>query len=121
MAIPDLIADLAALKAPDRKLDVSIALATGYRRKVDESSGERKVTWYHETDQKTVVPKIPKFTQFIGAAYDLMNMACPGRDGGVVWTSEGGKATLDGAGTCVGANPAIALCIAVLTIIDRKG
>lgn len=120
MAIPDLIEDLEALKGPDRKLDVSIALATGYRRNIDESTGQRQVTWHHVSDKESVVSKIPKFTEFIGAAYDLVKLVCPHADGGVAWTREGGTATLDGAGICVGANPAIALCIAVLKVVDQQ-
>lgn len=120
MAISDLINDLQALKGPDRKIDVSIALATGYRRKVDESNGERVVTWHHASNPKTLVPRIPKFTEQIGAAYDLAIKVCPGRDGGASWGPDGGGATINGAGPCEGANSAIALCIAVLKILDKQ-
>lgn len=120
MAISDLINDLQALNGPDRKIDVSIALATGYRRKVDESNGERVVTWHHKSNPRAPVPRIPKFTEQIGAAYDLAIKTCPGREVGVSWGPEGGHATINGAGHCEGATSAIALCIAVLKVVDKQ-
>lgn len=116
MAIADLIGDLQELSAPDRKLDISIALATGYRRKVESSDGERKVTWFHGHG---VVTRIPKFTECVGAAYELATQLFPNRTGGCSWDETGrGNAVVEGVPICSGASPAIALCIAILSAID---
>lgn len=121
MAIADLIDDLQNLTGPDRGIDKDIAMVAGYRRKIDESTGAKVVTWVHRSEPNVELSKLPRFTENLDDAHRLATGMFPGRDGGVVYFPDGtGRATLDGIPACDGASPAIAICIAVLTAIEMK-
>lgn len=121
MAIADLIEDLQNLTGPDRSIDKDIAMATGYKRKIDETGGAKVVTWHHRSEPHEELTKLPRFTENLDDAYNLVNRVFPYRHGGFVYFPDGkGRATLDGIPACDGANPAIAICVAILTAIEMK-
>jgi len=121
MAIADLIENLQNLTGPDRGIDKDVAMVAGYRRKIDESTGTKVVTWAHKSEPNVELSSLPRFTENLGDAYNLATRVFPNRDGGFVYFPDGtGRATLDGIPPCDGASPAIAICIAVLTAIEMK-
>lgn len=122
MAISNVIADLKETKEPSRKLDVALAMLIGYKRKVenvrDPNSGEqtKRVLWLHPGGQDP--GRVPRYTALIDDAYSFAQTVAPGLAGGVSWDDSGGHARIGDGPYCSAASPAIALCIAALTILE---
>lgn len=113
----ELIEQLQTAKAPDRRLDVLIALHLGYRRHIEgPESKPTKILWLlPNADQPGT---IPEFTFSIEAAYDLSQQLIPGNIGGVTWGGHPCKARI-GDGPYYTANtPALALCAAALGAVS---
>jgi hypothetical protein len=118
MAISDLILQLQHTKEPSKELDISIGIVMGYKRHVKtvENGGqqERKVVWLYPNNGDE--SSLPAFTAKIDDAYLLARSLVPGCIGGVSWDSRGGTARIDDGPYFTAATPAIALCIAALSV-----
>ncbi|HTO33332.1 MAG TPA: hypothetical protein VL202_19470 [Pararhizobium sp.] len=119
----ELIKRLTSLKEPNRGLDGEIGLLLGYTRslKVEIHPKSKKETskavWHSRAKKET---KLPYYTRFINDAYRFAQTALPGQVGGVSWDSKGGSARMGKGPYITAANPAIALCIAVLGNMPEK-
>ena len=120
MAIPDLILQLQHAKEPSRELDISIGIVMGYKRHVktvpasEGAERQRKVVWLYPADGDE--GRLPFFTAKIDDAYLLAQALVPGCVGGVSWDHRGGSAKIDDGPYFTASSPAIALCIAALSV-----
>jgi hypothetical protein len=106
----DLIEKLRALKQPDRRVDIEIAMLAGYRREIDEK--ERRVLWF---DAKGADPvRIPPYTSSIDHAREFAQLIVPGYVGGYSWEPGMGSARINDGPYIEAVSPEIALCIAAL-------
>ncbi len=121
MAISDLILQLQHAKEPSRDLDISIGIVMGYKRHVktiakgEDGKEERKVVWLYPSDGDES-SNLPAFTGKIDDAYFLAQSLVPGCVGGVSWDSRGGTAKIDDGPYFTANTPALALCIAALSV-----
>ena len=119
----DLIKRLKSLKEPSRGLDGEIGLLLGYTKgqKVEVNPTSKKETskviWYSPGKKEA---KLPFYTKLMNDAYKFAQKALPGQVGGVSWDSKGGSARMGRGPYITAANPAIALCIAVLGNMPDK-
>ncbi|OBZ96632.1 hypothetical protein ADU59_02445 [Pararhizobium polonicum] len=120
MAISDLILQLQHAKEPSKELDISIGIVMGYKRHVktvekeDGSQKERKVVWLYPNNGNE--SSLPAFTAKLDDAYFLAQSLVPGCVGGVSWDSRGGTARIDDGPYFTATTPALALCIAALSV-----
>ena len=120
MAISDLILQLQHAKEPSKDLDISIGIVMGYKRHVkpaakdDGGQQERQVAWLYPVNGDEA--SMPAFTARIDDAYFLAQSLVPGCVGGVSWDSRGGTARIDDGPYFSAATPALALCIAALSV-----
>lgn len=118
MALKDLINLLEQATGADRKLDTGIAVAVGYRQKVEqitENPGReptKRVLWIVPTGEEA--SKVPYYTGSIDVAYQLARMIAPSASGGCAWADGMGYAVINDGPRVAAATPAIALCIAAL-------
>ncbi|WEX75086.1 hypothetical protein PYH37_000420 [Sinorhizobium numidicum] len=125
MAIADLIQELQNLKHASREVDVKIGLLVGWQRRVEytQENGEasRNVIWFLH-GEKTA--RLPRFTETIDSALQLVDLVAPRSTGGVSWSDETdghcGTAVINGGPYCRAATPALALCIAALKIREAE-
>ncbi len=119
----ELIKRLKSLKEPNRGLDGEIGLLLGYTRnlKVEVHPTSKKETskaiWHSPANKEA---KLPHYTKLMNDAYKFAQKALPGQIGGVSWDSKGGSARMGRGPYITAANPAIALCIAVLGNMPEK-
>jgi hypothetical protein len=123
MAISDLILQLQHAKEPSKELDISIGIVMGYKRRVktDKENGseqERKVVWLYPNNGDE--SSLPAFTAAIDDAYLLAQSLAPGCVGGVSWDTQGGTAKIDDGPYFTASTPALALCIAALSVKLQK-
>jgi len=120
MAISDLILQLQHAKEPSKELDISIGIVMGYKRHVktvereDSGQKERKVVWLYPNNGDE--SSLPAFTAKLDDAYFLAQSLVPGCVGGVSWDSRGGTARIDDGPYFTATTPALALCIAALSV-----
>ncbi len=120
MAISDLILQLQHAKEPSNELDISIGIVMGYKRhvktvdKADGGEKERKVVWLYPNNGNE--SSLPAFTAKLDDAYFLAQSLVPGCVGGVSWDSRGGTARIDDGPYFTATTPALALCIAALSV-----
>jgi hypothetical protein len=120
MAISDLILQLQHAKEPSRDLDISIGIVMGYKRHVktvttgDDGQQAREVVWLYPSNGEE--SSMPAFTGKIDDAYFLAQSLVPGCVGGVSWDSRGGTARIDDGPYFTATTPALALCIAALSV-----
>ncbi|WP_132537477.1 hypothetical protein [Rhizobium sp. PP-F2F-G48] len=99
-----------------RFLDASIALAAGYSRK---DAGDGRSAWLNP--EGLPVRKVPLYTKFVQEGRRLADTLLPGEAAAVVWDPDGsGKASVEVGVYHIGATPAIALCIAVLSTHEKR-
>jgi hypothetical protein len=106
----ELIEKLRALKQPDRRVDIEIAMLAGYRREIDEK--ERRVLWFDSNGSDPV--RIPPYTSSIDNARDFARFLVPGYVGGCSWELGLGSARINNGPYIEAVSPEIALCIAAL-------
>jgi hypothetical protein len=116
----DLIQELSAAFAGNRKLDAAIANAIGWRRKVeqvkkgDDGAVIRRVMWVIPSTNDAV--KAPFFTSSLDAAFDLAREIAPDHEIGVSWAAGVYTAVVGNGGYFHAATPALALCAAALSV-----
>ena len=123
MAISDLILQLQNAKEPSKELDISIGIVMGYKRHVktdkeNSSELEQNVVWLYPNNGDE--SSLPAFTAGLDGAYLLAQSLAPGCVGGVSWDSQGGTAKIDDGPYFTAHTPAIALCIAALSVKLKK-
>lgn len=112
MNIGELILSLHRSTGPDRSLDEKIAILMGYVRQVGSWNGKERVVWLEPDGNREA--RIPAYTRSTEHAYDLAERVFPGHRGGCSWEPDMGSARVNEGPFVEAANPAIALCIAVL-------
>ncbi|WP_085026778.1 hypothetical protein [Ensifer aridi] len=125
MAVADLIQELENLKHASREVDVKIGLLVGWQRKVEYTSenGEalRNVIWFLHGERTA---RLPRFTETIDSALQLVDLVAPQSTGGVSWSQgtdgANGTAIINEGPYCHAATPALALCIAALRIKEAE-
>lgn len=126
MATADLIAEIEALQGASRDVDVKIGLLVGWQRKVEHTreneEAPRNVVWFLHGERAT---RLPRFTEAVDAALQLVNIIAPRSTGGVSWSvgPDGtfGTATINDGRYYQAATPSLALCIAALKIKETDG
>lgn len=106
----NLIDILANLEGPDEAVDERIASLMGWSQ---QRKGDR-IVWLHSNSGKVIA--IPKFTSELDQALMLLEHIAPGRTSGVSWETGNGSVIVEGLPPFTASSPAIALCIAALTI-----
>ncbi|WFU50233.1 hypothetical protein [Sinorhizobium terangae] len=125
MAIADLILEVEALKRASRDIDVKIGLLVGWQRKVEytRENGEasRNVIWFLHGERAA---RLPRFTETIDSALQLVDLVAPHSSGGVSWSvgpdGSYGTAVINDGPYCQAATPALALCLAALKIKEAE-
>ena len=120
--VTSIIETLRDSPAPDRQIDAAIAQLMGYQK----TERERQVgnvlrpfvTWVDPKGEP--VAKIPYYTQWIDHALLLANEVSPDHVGGCSWEKGTGSAKIDDSPYCQAVTPAMALCMAALTIMRRN-
>lgn len=115
MEIIDLVAQLRSEKWPSRKLDIMIGELAGYRKANDTKYP--KFSWHHPGGK---VARLPKFTESIQDAYELLQLISPGNIGGCSWEDGDATAKIEDGPFCRAATPALAICIAALVELYKK-
>lgn len=119
MPYTQLLDRLKAARAPERTLDLAIAMLLGYRREVVEDKGDKTVNWYAPTGG--TAERIPLFTSSVDDARELANALFPGHVAGCSWESGMASAKIDDGPYIEAPSPALALCIAVITMAQAAG
>ncbi|MBP1857583.1 hypothetical protein [Rhizobium herbae] len=116
-----LVKRLAALSRHDRVLDEEIGKLIGYTKRfkvdIDPATGEQRHTVVWDAPNGGEV-RMPHFTRLIDDAHLLAETLFPDSIGGASWDDAGGAARIDDGRYVTAANPAIAICIAVLEQMD---
>lgn len=117
MYLKEIIKRLRALESADRDLDVQIALEMGYQMReedIADTNGNptKRKLWLIPSGENA--ERVPSYTSSLEHAYRLALLIAPGDPIAVVSIDGRGKAQLEGDECFEGANPAIALCLAVL-------
>lgn len=115
MKLKELVDALAGATEPDRALDSQLALIAGYKKKAREDGG---TYWVDASDNGP--SNVPRFTNNIDAALDLVGIVAPDVAFGVSWEPGDAHARIGERPYCRGANPAIALCLAAMSYRLRK-
>lgn len=121
MVIADLIQEVESLTEPSRDIDVKIGLLVGWQRKVEyaneKEENSRNVIWILHGERTA---RLPRFTDSLEAALQLLELVAPKYIGGVSWSTDecGFEATaiVNNGDYCHGATPALAVCLAALKI-----
>jgi hypothetical protein len=122
MTPQELIRRLAALSRPDRDLDDEIGKLIGYTQilKVEaDSIAGKQAGMAHWKSPNGDEGRMPYFTHLIHDAHLLAQTLFPNSIGGASWDETGGAARVDGGPYVTAANPAIAICIAVLAQMEQ--
>lgn len=124
MSARAVIKTLKRLNSPNRQVDFTIAQLVGYSVKedgkeyVDRDGRTRKeVSWYHPSGVR--IKRVPFFTLKVDEAIILLNLVAKEKAGGLVWEIQGASAQLEGGPVAEGFSPAVALCIAILEVMNR--
>jgi hypothetical protein len=104
-------------KAPNRRLDIEIALLLGWTRtsaivRGDDGRSSKSVSWFKPGEDTPSA--VPFYTSSIDAAYELAQYLIPGHAAACTWSKEESTAVIDDGSPVIAADPAIALCIAIL-------
>lgn len=102
---------LALLRAdgPSRDLDREIAIFAGYKSRSGSKPGEE----YWTSPSQVDFLALPKFTESLDAAFELMMQTASSDDGGLSWEPQAGSARLSGDRYMQAALPSLALCASV--------
>lgn len=117
MPLRELIRTLRAAPGPDRDLDVQIAIRMGYQRQEEtpasgDGARQERRLWLIPTGES--VSLVPFYTKKLDDAYALALSVVPKHAAAVAMVGGRGSAHIEDGDPETGANPPIALCIAVL-------
>lgn len=118
MDMQELIDHLKNAPGPSRELDHDIALALGYRRRVEDESDHSRVLWVVPTGDE--VKRLPAFTFSLERAIELSRMFIPSNVGAVLWNPRASQACFEGGRIYQAATPAMAICLALLNTLNAK-
>lgn len=124
MDLGELLVRLRSSKGPDRALDAAIGQVIGYRRRLAtdaEAKREPEQAWLAPDSNEAV--RLPFFTSSIDSACEVAKAVAPEHVGAFTRSAEGTAAVaMDDGPVVYGPSPAIALCLAALTIkYERDG
>lgn len=114
--VQELIRKLHALKQPDRRIDIEIAMFVGYRREFNEK--DRRVLWFDPNGTDPV--RIPPYTSSLDHAREFANAVFPGHMAGCSWEPGTGSARIDDGPYVQASSAEIALCIAALIAKNKR-
>ena len=117
ISLSDLSERLKSLTGPDRRVDIEIAMLSGYRREINEA--DRRVLWF---DPKGTDPvRIPPYTASVDHAREFAEFVAPDHVGGCSWERGMGSAKLNSGPYIEASTPALALCLAAVNeLIQRQ-
>jgi len=123
MELTEVVTQLKEAKSGSRPLDVQIALAVGWRRKVEpannQKAGEKpKTLWLLPNTNE--VGRVPNYTTDLHHAFELANQLLPAHVGACSWEPGMGSAKIGLENEPVQASsPMLAVCIAALELYVR--
>jgi hypothetical protein len=113
MTAEEVLKHLKKAKGPHRNLDQNIGLLLGYERR-SEAAGNGDSTYF--VDPSGIKMKVPDFTRSLDSAHVLVETLLPKSVAALTWEGENCTARIWGGPPCEAQHPALALCIAALTI-----
>lgn len=123
MFVGELIIALRELDGPSRKLDGEVARLIGWNKKMERrGKGDGNVieigVWYRPDGSEA--RKVPFFTESVQSAYELLREIEPNMVAACAFSSDGGKAHIEGMSPVFASTLPIALCISGLLIIEKQ-
>lgn len=121
--IKQTLSDLIRLHEPDREVDKSIARIFGWSVHStvsrDKETGERSVRsdWYNPSGENQ---KVPRYTQNIDSALDLLREVNPDIEGGFSWEPGLGAAKFGDSASVSAREPAMSICIVAILLHAKK-
>lgn len=120
MNIDDLLQALKTSDGPDRALDEEIAQVAGWKKHEepfkDPATGEQKKRTLWLVPKKNNAGRLPQYTADIQEAWRLSQALMPGNVGGFGWEDGMAHARINDGPYVRAATPAIAICIAILSL-----
>ena len=113
MTPSEILALLRKAEGSSRFIDKEIALLMGWQRRID---GNGMPEWFRGDTERGM----PFYTRSVQAAKDFLYEIAPNAAAACVWDNNMGAVVVDGYNICDSSEPAAALCIATLTIMEHS-